>query len=111
MKFLTKYFQVDPDTREHLKSGGHWGHCKPNCPISSNEPKADPKETKERIAPGTEERLVPDDLPSTKRNKCQTIDGKDCIIPFKFNNFTRNGCITISDPENKPWCSLKVSKV
>jgi len=46
---------------------------------------------------------------STSTSGCQTLDGKDCIIPFIFNNVSRNGCITLTDP--KPWCSTKVDPV
>ena len=51
-------------------------------------------------------------LPSapTPRASCQTIAGIDCVFPFKYNDITYNGCITIKDPENKPWCSTKVNK-
>ncbi len=31
-----------------------------------------------------------------------------CVFPFVFGGFEFNGCITISDPEKRPWCSTKV---
>ena len=46
--------------------------------------------------------------PNTKA-LCQTVAGIDCVFPFKYNDITYNGCITIKDPENKPWCSTKVN--
>jgi len=58
---------------------------------------------------------VKDNIPTEKiittptpRASCQTIAGIDCVFPFKYNDITYNGCITIKDPENKPWCSTKV---
>ena len=43
---------------------------------------------------------------------CTTIGGPDagqpCQLPFIFNDVTRNGCITESDPEGRAWCSTRV---
>ena len=41
---------------------------------------------------------------------CKTIEGKDCILPFTFKNTTFNKCITLEDPDDKPWCSTKVGR-
>ena len=31
-----------------------------------------------------------------------------CIFPFKWKRQVYSGCTTVSDPDNKPWCSTKV---
>ena len=41
---------------------------------------------------------------------CQTVGGKDCVLPWVYENVTYIGCITYKDPDNKPWCSTKVNK-
>ena len=33
-----------------------------------------------------------------------------CIIPFKFLNIQRNGCITDTDRDGRHWCSVKVDE-
>lgn len=53
-------------------------------------------------------------LPPTGREAqndvlCATTDTKlPCILPFTFGNETFDTCITISDPDGRPWCSTKV---
>lgn len=46
------------------------------------------------------------------RGVCTTISGPSeglpCVFPFKFQEFTFEGCTTITDPEKRPWCSTKV---
>ena len=45
-------------------------------------------------------------------DRCVTVDGpgrgKECQFPFIFEDKTRTGCTTDTDPEGKPWCSTKV---
>ena len=39
---------------------------------------------------------------------CLTLkEGQSCILPFTYQNVTYNGCITINDPDNLPWCSIQ----
>ena len=33
-----------------------------------------------------------------------------CIIPFKFLDIQRNGCITDTDGDGRHWCSIKVDE-
>ena len=33
-----------------------------------------------------------------------------CIIPFKFLDVERNGCIIDTDPDDRHWCSVKVDE-
>ncbi len=34
--------------------------------------------------------------------------GAPCVFPFIFGDKTFNECITVSDPDQLPWCSIKV---
>ena len=38
---------------------------------------------------------------------CLTLKGQPCILPFTYQNVSYNGCITINDPDDLPWCSIK----
>ena len=41
-------------------------------------------------------------------DECLTLkEGQSCILPFTYQNVTYNGCITINDPDNLPWCSIQ----
>eukprot|EP00095_Tigriopus_kingsejongensis_P000560 maker-scaffold776_size99073-snap-gene-0.17 protein:Tk00560 transcript:maker-scaffold776_size99073-snap-gene-0.17-mRNA-1 annotation:"hypothetical protein DAPPUDRAFT_312923" len=51
--------------------------------------------------------------PNTNSGACLTVEGPakglPCVFPFKFQNFTFDGCTTITDSEKRPWCSTKVN--
>ena len=50
-----------------------------------------------------------DSLEDLNQNICQTLNGQNCVLPFKYENVSYSGCITLNDPDNLPWCSTKVS--
>ena len=50
-----------------------------------------------------------DNSENIDENGCQTLKGQNCILPFTYQNVSYSGCITINDPNNLPWCSIKVS--
>ena len=37
-QFIRTFLKVSRRTGEHVKGGGHWGHCKPDCPGVAPEP-------------------------------------------------------------------------
>merc|ERR1719295_1165731 len=47
---------------------------------------------------------------SEDENQCLTIGGKvtrqPCVFPFTYQDETYQGCTTVNDPDNKPWCSV-----
>ena len=34
--------------------------------------------------------------------------GAICVFPFKFKRHVYSGCTTVTDENNRPWCSTKV---
>ena len=42
-----------------------------------------------------------------EESQCLTLKGQPCILPFTYQNVSYNGCITINDPDDLPWCSIK----
>ncbi len=38
----------------------------------------------------------------------KTSTRQPCIFPFEFNKTLFNGCTTMFNPQNKPWCATKV---
>ena len=32
--------------------------------------------------------------------------GKKCVIPFKYGNVFRHGCVVESNHNNRPWCAV-----
>lgn len=50
--------------------------------------------------------------PINSPSKCITnggaVSGMECIFPFTFRSVKYFGCTTITDPDNKLWCSTKV---
>ena len=88
------------NTNTHIQ--GNWGHCNEFCPIDGTP----------IMRPILKPTMRPINSPTTQSNECITISGvqigKRCIFPFIFKNKMYNSCTRDGDPNNKPWCSVKV---
>ena len=78
---------VDEKSRQHIR---YWGYCGDECF----------KHTEvEEIS------FEPEKCFAEKENST-----KECQFPFVYEKITYFGCITLNDPEGKPWCSTKVNE-
>ena len=65
-------------------------------------------------SPASEDQEEPDEEATGVDCRVLSSDGRSripCVFPFVFGGLEFNGCITISDPEAKPWCSTKVNEL
>ena len=46
----------------------------------------------------------------TVRTEGGTGRPEQCVFPFSYNGQTYNECITVNDPQGKPWCSVEVDR-
>ena len=43
-----------------------------------------------------------------KVDSCATIDGQECILPFKYKGKSYNKCTDIESSNSQPWCAFEV---